>query len=164
VLSNVLHRYLKEDRGLWYGSGTFKVPRFLLNDIARYWRTMAVDFASKQRARGNEGFAMRNIKLRLSRKLIFISGLLACFSCHLDATDDQKKQIYPAKAVQPLVEHLRRRLKLTPLESLAATLLKFEELDSSSSKLFTAYDEFVGIWQTSPSCLMAKHHGSISKI
>jgi hypothetical protein len=63
VLSNVLLRYLKEDRGLWHESGKFKVPRFLLNDIARYWRTMAVDFASKQRARGNEGFAMRNIKL-----------------------------------------------------------------------------------------------------
>lgn len=145
VLSNVLHRYLKEDRGLWYGSGTFKVPRFLLNDIARYWRTMAVDFASKQRARGNEGFAMRNIKLRLSRKLIYISGLLACFSCHLDLGEDQKKQVYPMKAVQPLVDHLRRHLELTPLESLAAALLKLEELDASTAKLFKAYDEFVGI-------------------
>jgi len=49
---NVLHRYLNEDRGLWYGSGEFRVPRFLLNDIVRYWRTMAFDFAYKQRARG----------------------------------------------------------------------------------------------------------------
>lgn len=145
VLSNVLHRYLKEDRGLWYGSGKFKVPRFLLNDIARYWRTMAVDFASKQRARGNEGFAMRNIKLRLSRKLIFISGLLACFSCHLNLTDEQKKQIYAARAVQPLVEHLRRHLELTPLESLANALFKIKELDGSSAKLFRAYDQFVGM-------------------
>jgi predicted nucleotidyltransferase len=47
VVSNILHRYLKEDRGLWYGSGEFKIPRFLLNDISRYWRTMAVDFAYK---------------------------------------------------------------------------------------------------------------------
>lgn len=145
VVSKVLHRYLKEDRGLWYGSGKFKVPRFLLNDIARYWRTMAVDFASKQRARGNEGFAMRNIKLRLSRKLIFISGLLACFSCHLGLTDDEKKQFYPAVAVQPLVEHLRRQLQLTPLEALATTLLNFPELDRSSANLFKAYDSFVGI-------------------
>jgi predicted nucleotidyltransferase len=145
VVSNVLHRYLREDRGLWHGSGKFKVPRFLLNDIARYWRTMAVDFASKQRARGNEGFAMRNIKLRLSRKLIFVSGLLACFSCHLDLTDEEKKQIYPAEAVQPLVAHLQRHLEMTPLEALAATLFKFQELDSSSAKLFKAYDDFVGI-------------------
>ncbi len=39
VLSNVLRRYLEEDRGIWYGSGRYKVPRFLLNDIVRYWRT-----------------------------------------------------------------------------------------------------------------------------
>jgi len=145
ALSSVLHRYLKEDRGLWHGSGKFKVPRFLLNDIARYWRTMAVDFASKQRARGNEGFAMRNLKLRMSRKLIFISGLLACFSCHLDLSDAEKGQIYPAEAVQPLVVHLQRHLELTPLEALAAALLGFEQLDASSAKLFRAYDAFVGI-------------------
>jgi Putative nucleotidyltransferase DUF294 len=54
VVSAILHRYLKEDRGLWYGSSEFKVPGFLLNDIARYWGTMAVDFAYKQRTRGNE--------------------------------------------------------------------------------------------------------------
>jgi predicted nucleotidyltransferase len=145
VVSNILLRYLKEDRGLWYGSGKFKVPRFLLNDIARYWRTMGVDFASKQRARGNEGFAMRNIKLRLSRKLIFISGLLACFSCHLGLTNEEKKQLYPAVAVQPLVAHLQRQLQLTPLESLATSLLKFEELDGSAAKLFKAYDSFLGM-------------------
>lgn len=145
VLSSVLHRYLKEDRGLWHGSTQFRVPRFLLNDIARYWRTMAVDFAAKQRARGNEGFAMRNIKLRMSRKLIFISGLLACFSCHLDVDESEKQKIFPAIAVQPLVEHLYRRLKLTPLESLADTLLRFEGLDTWSAQLFKAYDDFLGI-------------------
>ena len=145
VVCNVLHRYLKEDRGLWYGSGEFKVPRFLLNDITRYWRTMAVDFAYKQRVRGNEGFALRNVKLRLSRKLIFISGLLTCFSCHLELPGDEKKLIYLEHAVQPLVVHLYRRLAFTPLESLANTLLGFEKLDGSTAKLFKAYDDFVGI-------------------
>ena len=60
VIGNILGRYLTEDRGLWYGSGPHKVPRFLLNDIARYWRTMAVDLAYKQRTRGGTGLALRH--------------------------------------------------------------------------------------------------------
>ena len=145
VVCNILHRYLKEDRGLWYGSSQFKVPRFLLNDISRYWRTMAVDFAYKQRARGNAGFAMRNIKLRMSRKLIFISGLLMCFSCHLELEENKKSLVYSTRAVQPLVDLLYRRLAFTPLESLANTLLEFKELDEHAAKLFKAYDDFIGI-------------------
>jgi predicted nucleotidyltransferase len=145
ILHNILHRYLNEDRGLWYGSGEFRVPRFLLNDIVRYWRTMAVDFAYKQRTRGNEGFALRNIKLRVSRKLIFISGMVACFSCHLSLTAEEKKLIYGSKAVQPLVVHLQRTLSLAPLQLIASVLLKFEELWKPASELFGAYDSFIKI-------------------
>ena len=145
TLHNILHRYLSEDRGLWYGSGEFRVPRFLLNDIVRYWRTMAVDFAYKQRARGNEGFALRNIKLRISRKLIFISGMLACFSCHLDLTAEEKGLFYGTKAVQPVVAHLQKALSLAPLQLIATVLLKFEDLWKPASVLFGAYDSFIGI-------------------
>jgi predicted nucleotidyltransferase len=60
VVRNVLSRYLLEDRGFWRGSG-HRVPRFLQNDFARYWRTMAVDFAYKLRTRSGEGWAIRNI-------------------------------------------------------------------------------------------------------
>jgi hypothetical protein len=37
VLKLILSQYLKEDRGLRHGSQPYKVPRFLLNDIVRYW-------------------------------------------------------------------------------------------------------------------------------
>jgi predicted nucleotidyltransferase len=145
TLHNILHRYLYEDRGLWYGSGEFRVPRFLLNDIVRYWRTMAVDFAYKQRTRGNEGFALRNIKLRISRKLIFISGMLACFSCHLALTPEENELFYGSKAVQPVVDHLQKTLALPPLQLIAKMLLKYEQLWPSALVLFSSYDTFIGI-------------------
>jgi predicted nucleotidyltransferase len=145
TLHNILHRYLSEDRGLWYGSGDFKVPRFLLNDIVRYWRTMAVDFAYKQRTRGNEGFALRNIKLRISRKLIFISGMVACLSCHLWLTPGERDFFYGTGAVQPLIDHLQKTLGLPPLQLIASALLKQEELWQPASVLFGAYDRFIEI-------------------
>lgn len=145
TLHNILHRYLSEDRGLWYGSGEFTVPRFLLNDIVRYWRTMAVDFAYKQRVRGNEGFALRNIKLRISRKLIFISGMLACFSCHLGLTPAEKELFYGNKAVQPIVVHLQKTLRLAPLQLIASVVLDFENIWEPASSLFGAYDQFIEI-------------------
>lgn len=53
---------------------TVKVPRFLLNDIVRYWRTVTVDFVEKQRGQAGHGWGLRNAKLRMSRKLIFATG------------------------------------------------------------------------------------------
>lgn len=145
VVSNVLDRYLTEDWGLWHGSSRYKVPRFLLNDFARYWRTMAVDFAYKQRERSNEGWALRKTKLRLSRKLIFVTGLLACFSCHRGLSESERANIYDGRNTQGVTARLRKLFKQTPLEILASTLLDYEQFYPSARKLFDAYDTFLGI-------------------
>ncbi len=115
VVRNVLNRYLLEDRGFWRGSG-YKVPRFLQNDFARYWRTMAVDFAYKLRSRSGKGWAIRNIKLRMSRKLIYVSGLLACYRCHLDYSSAQRPGLYSdPNRRQEIIEHLEGIFQSTPL-------------------------------------------------
>jgi hypothetical protein len=145
VVKNVLQRYISEDDGFRRGA-KFHVPRFLQNDFARYWRTMAVDFAYKRRSRFGSGAVMRNFKLRMSRKLIYVSGLLACFSCELNLNERQMSSPCPAPLAPPeCVLCLRQFLKRTPLEVLATTLLAFPHLDAAGRKAFDAYDQFLGI-------------------
>ena len=55
IIQGVLHRYVVEDATFLTPDGRAKkIPRFLLNDVVRFWRTMAVDYASKYRARGGK--------------------------------------------------------------------------------------------------------------
>jgi hypothetical protein len=145
VVRNVLNRYLLEDRGFWRGSG-HRVPRFLQNDFARYWRTMAVDFAYKLRTRSGKGWAIRNTKLRMSRKLIYVSGLLACYRCHLDYSEADRQVVFgDVDRRLEVIEHLERIFQLTPLEILASVLVRYPHLDDSSRKILNSYDGFVGV-------------------
>ncbi len=53
VVRGILNRYIEQEVSHLNRQKTaYKVPRFLLNDVVRFWRTMAVDFASKQWSRG----------------------------------------------------------------------------------------------------------------
>lgn len=145
VVRNILQRYLLEDRGLWYGSKAHKIPRFLLNDIVRYWRTVAVDFAYKQRERAGKGFALRNAKLRMSRKLVFLAGLLTCFGCHLYLPENIKASIFgPKPNPAPLIDHLLRYVEATPLGILAYELLE-QPHPAAARDLFDAYDHFLAL-------------------
>jgi len=61
LLRGVLQRYFEEETRF---PGKEFFPRFFLNDVIRFWRTMAVDFATKTHERGPRSWALRNIKLR----------------------------------------------------------------------------------------------------
>lgn len=146
VIKAVINRYLEEDTHLLTDDRkAYRVPRFLLNDIVRFWRTMAVDFASKQRDRGGEGWGLRNAKLRMSRKLIFASGLLLCFSCYLDpklqATISTQKDVIKLN----LVQYIREFVKQSPLEILARLTQQFSVADWVLRDLFSSYAEFLEI-------------------
>jgi hypothetical protein len=147
VIKGVIDRYLEEDNNhlLTRDSQRFRVPRFLLNDIVRFWRTMAVDFASKQRDRAGEGWGLRNAKLRMSRKLIFASGLLVCFGTNLDS--DLRSEISTDKndIKLKLLQHLRNHLRLTPLEILAGSVERYGIPDQIARELFGSYAEFLEI-------------------
>lgn len=55
------------------------VARFLLNDMERYWRTIAVDYQAKVWERVREGWGLRYLKLIITRKLTYAASLASLF-------------------------------------------------------------------------------------
>ena len=140
VIRNILARYVVHDQPLPSRSGKPNlIPHFLLNDVVRYWRTMASDFASKMWERRGDGWGIRNIKLRFSRKLLFVSGLLICFSA---AT--QRPAIPAAPPTEEyltlLADFIAEQTNTGPLEQLARAFLPFPE---DGRSVFSAYDRFL---------------------
>lgn len=146
VVRGVIDRYLTDEFGV--GSGDFKaqfVPRFLFNDIARFWRTMCVDFACKEWEQQGKKWALRNVKLRLSRKLIFVAGMLTCFSCRevlsgasglMEGEDSKKRR---------LTDHLFVLAHKSPLEVLCDAFISYEIRSDAIRKILDPYDEFIGL-------------------
>ena len=147
VRRQILRLYLEDDRGLRYSSGDIRIPRFLLNDLTRYWRTVTVDFVYKQRAENDKKWALRNAKLRMSRKLIFAAGLLHCFFCHLDDSAALAREALkePARDVSRLTEYMERQLSLTPLDLVAKACLELDIESKTAQAIFDSYDRFLAI-------------------
>lgn len=145
VIASVLERYLLEDSTFARRATRHHVPRFLLNDFARYWRTMAVDFAYKARSREGAGMGLRNFKLRMSRKLIYVAGLLTCFSCDLGIAAGSHNGGCPKNPAE-CIDCLRRFMRRPPLEIVADVLLALSpQTDATARKIMGAYDKFVGV-------------------
>ncbi len=125
----VLRRYLR------FGIKNNRPPRFLLNDLVRYWRTICVDFEGKHKETGEEDpkWITRNAKLRTSRKVLFAGGLVPILLCHLCLAED----------MEPF---LMRWLTAPPSDRLAAAFLHYEAVDEGA-RTFTAYDRWIALMQ-----------------
>lgn len=146
VLRGLLERYIYEDFGWLHSSNPEQVPRFLQNDIARYWRTVAVDFAYKRRQRAGKGWALRTIKLRLSRKLTYAAGLCACFRCaYLEAGHPGLADLPVDARAEIVMAELEALLRKTPLEIVADVFLRFPELAPAADAVFGSYDRFLAL-------------------
>ena len=121
---NIMDRYLDES------IKDFRPPRFLLNDTVRYWRTICVDFAAKERE-GPEKWGLRNAKLRTSRKILFAGGLLPILDC--------------ARLTRATIpEFLEGQFDMPPTDRLAHAFLEHGAIDAGGRAL-GAYDEFLGL-------------------
>lgn len=109
----------------------YRPPRFFLNDLIRYWRTIAVDFESKMRDRKGEGWGLRNAKLRLSRKALFAGGLLPVLECYRYASDE-------------MGHYLVERMSVSPLDRIADVFVDHRAVDAGVRSL-SAYDQFLAI-------------------
>src|SRR5258708_11647690 len=143
TLKHIFSRYLKDDRGLRFGTLRFKVPRILLNDIVRYWRTVTVDFVDKQRGQAGHGWGLRNARLRMSRKLIFATGMLSCFSCELLPCGGALEELSTNHSTVGMEEYLRKFVQTPPLEILATLLLERNIKQETALKLFSSYNAFL---------------------
>lgn len=123
VRGEVLDRYLDDS------VKPYRPPRFLLNDVVRYWRTICVDFAGKERE-GPEKWGLRNAKLRTSRKVLFAGGLIPALECfRFDR--------------EPMREFVEGQLDLPPTDRIAQAFLENGAIDEGGRTL-GAYDEFTG--------------------
>jgi len=127
------HRVL--DRYLQFGIKNNRPPRFLLNDLVRYWRTICVDFEGKhaQKGEADPKWVTRNAKLRTSRKLLFAGGLLPILLCHLLAAEEMEG-------------FLTQWLTATPSDRLAAAFLHYEAVEEGT-RTFAAYDRWIALMQ-----------------
>lgn len=117
----MLDRYLAD-----YDEQTKRgVPRFLLNDVIRYWRTIAVDYQAK-RWEERDPWGLRYLKLILSRKLAFAGTLVPLLLCQSATVEDLALQFeLPALA---RLARLRGRLEEEELlEALREVVLIAEE-------------------------------------
>ncbi len=147
VIRNVLARYVLHDRAVTstQTKGRYNlIPYFLLNEVVRYWRTVATDYASKKWERNSKGWATRNIKLRFSRKLVFTWGLIASLTARLFDTSSLEQAGTEEEHLILLSELIRQQTEITPLELLARVVQQEGVKPETARRIFGAYDEFVG--------------------
>lgn len=111
---------------------------------------MAVDFQTKKREREKLGFALRNVKLRFSRKLLYLAGLITCFSFSIWREDENLREAWDRglpereRAIR-LISYLEGVANTPPLALACRAFLDLGLTGEASRKFLGSYDQFVGL-------------------
>lgn len=109
LLRAICERYLVD-----YRAPKHNPPRFLVNDVIRYWFTLAVDYQAKRWQSTDAGWGLRYLKLLNSRKVSYAGTLATLLRC--------------SERQEASKEYLQRQFDKTSLTRLAELALD-EEFD-----------------------------------
>lgn len=132
VVNDEVHRACQSrvlDGYLDWSVKDYRPPRFFLNDLVRYWRTICVDFVGKEREGSGQKWALRNLKLGTSRKILFASGLLPILLCHRYVASDIRS-------------FLSRMLERPSIDRIAWAFIELGAIDAGI-RAVGAYDRFL---------------------
>lgn len=126
----LIARYISEDLD------DQKIVRFFLNDVIRYWRTICVDFENKT-ADSTKPRAIRLVKLRLSRMLLYVAGIAAARQTVNRDAAAKRQELAELLSIPPLerLAHIHGQDKMTQVQALYATFLSALDREEVRSKL-----------------------------
>ena len=159
VIDNILRRYCADYLPPRRETGhEAMVPRHFVNDLVRFWRTMAVDFGAKRWRSFKDDSHLRLIKLRTTRKILFAGPL-----CSLLLVPQR------INTADELPQYLRQWLNKPPLAQLASLACDDNiKLSADSSKalgqVLVAYDSLLGLFNERGTREALKNPDSVGKV
>ncbi len=127
---DLIARYISEDLN------DHKIVRFFLNDVIRYWRTICVDFENKT-ADSTKPRAIRLVKLRLSRMLLYVAGIAAARQTVDRDAAAKREKLAELLAFPPLerLTQIHGQDAMMPVRALYATFLSALDREAVRSQL-----------------------------